>query len=86
MITNTDMAMGKLTKATMTWTSVTYIMTTKMMVEKMVVEMIISMTIIIDEYHEGEGGEEGENFEENSHCRKGYDTHGHHEVKKVRRV
>lgn len=86
MITNTDMAMGKLTKATMTWTSVTYIMTTKMMVEKMVVEMIISMTIIIDEYHEGEGGEEGENFEENGHCRKGYDTHGHHEVKKVRRV
>lgn len=82
MITNTAMAMGKLTKATMTWTSVTYIMTTKMMVEK---RMIISMTIIIDEYHEG-GGEEGENFEENGHCRKGYDTHGHHEVKKVRRV
>lgn len=83
MITNSAMAMGKLTKATMTWTSVTYIMTTKMMVEK---RMIISMTIIIDEYHEGEGGEEGENFKENGHCRKGYDTHGHHEVKKVRRV
>lgn len=83
MITNTAMAMGKLTKATMTWTSVTHIMTTKMMVEK---RMIISMTIIIDEYHEGEGGEEGENFEENGHCRKGYDTHGHHKVKKVRRV
>lgn len=30
-----------------------------------------------DNYYEGEGNEEGENFEENGHYRKGYSTHSH---------
>ncbi|CAK9804941.1 hypothetical protein ANTPLA_LOCUS4262 [Anthophora plagiata] len=36
-----------------------------------------------DEHHEGEKGEKGEGFEENSNYKKGYSTHGHHEVKKL---